>query len=980
MSCTPQQVKSLFLQALERPAAERDAFLDAACADEPELKARVQVLLRSADAPDSLLDHPPYPLDATHVTGAIDSLEFLEPCDVPGSLGRLREYVILEVIGRGGMGIVLRALDEKLNRVVAIKVLVPELAGNVQARKRFLREAQAAAAVSHDHVVTIHAVDDSETLPFLVMECILGQSLQQKIDRSGPLGLVEILRIGMQTAAGLAAAHGHGLVHRDVKPANILLENGIQRVKLSDFGLARMVDDASVTQSGLIAGTPQYMSPEQARGELVDARSDLFSLGCVLYAMCTGHAPFRASTTMGVLKRVCEDEARPIRDINPDLPEWLDQIVTTLMAKSPEQRYSSSAEVADLLRRCLAHVQQPGAASLPEVLRTGAVPVDSVPVPERRELITPELRRQVLRPARLLAVTGVLNWLALIVCLPVLAYLQTTSGSRPTGLLISVVYVVLAMGSGLILFGAGRMAQLESLGWARLSAIASMIIGPGYLVGWPAGIWAMEVLTRDEVRRAFRPSRRGRSWFFIAFLTTLGVAALGTALALSPVFAGMWRNQAQIALAASPGTRLLLSRDGHESRYDAPGSWEVAPGVYQVKLEPAEDRTITEVWTRHSGLWTVRLAQGIPVEGSTVQLGRGERFTWTVQVAGRSVDTPSQDAVPVAAAETVLPEEHSTAAEAKGPSLARAPFSADQAARFQDEWARQLDIPVEFATPLGLTLRLIPPGRFQMGSTPEELSALKAHVKGLGGSDYDLFIAGCSGPRHVVELSRPFYMSACEVTVGAYRRFLEETGHQPTAERSGKNRFTWTKFIPPGGAELIPVCGVSWEDAHAFCEWLTRTEFPDAEGPRYELPTEAQWEFACRAGTETLWSCGNEAAQLSEVAIFGLKGTPFPAPVGLRRANAFGLYDMHGNVDEWCLDWHIRDYYGRSPLVDPAHVQTPTDAGSGRVARGGAWNADSWWLRSATRAYDFPENPTFPKGFRVVRTIPMPEQTATRTE
>src|SRR5262249_29409220 len=152
--------------------------------------------------------------------------------------------------------------------------------------QRFTREAQAAAAVSHDHIVTIHAVEEASGLPYLVMQLVAGMSLQERLDREGPMELPEILRIGLQTASGLAAAHAQGLVHRDIKPANILLENGVERVKITDFGLARAAADASLTQEGVVAGTPHYMSPEQARGEAIDQRSDLFSLGSVLYAMC----------------------------------------------------------------------------------------------------------------------------------------------------------------------------------------------------------------------------------------------------------------------------------------------------------------------------------------------------------------------------------------------------------------------------------------------------------------------------------------------------------------------------------------------------------------------------------------------------------------------------------------------------------------------------------------------------------------------
>src|SRR5438132_9132194 len=192
-------------------------------------------------------------------------LDFLDPSENPNHLGRLGTYEVIEVIGRGGMGVVLKAFDSALHRFVAIKVLAPELASSATNRKRFSREARAAAAGSHERVVAVHAVDEAKGLPYLVMEYVRGMSLQERLDASGWLEVQEILRIGMQTANGLAAAHKQGLIHRDIKPANILLENGVERVKITDFGLARTVDDASVTQTGILAGTPQYMAPEQTR-------------------------------------------------------------------------------------------------------------------------------------------------------------------------------------------------------------------------------------------------------------------------------------------------------------------------------------------------------------------------------------------------------------------------------------------------------------------------------------------------------------------------------------------------------------------------------------------------------------------------------------------------------------------------------------------------------------------------------------------
>ncbi len=250
-------------------------------------------------------------------------LYFLLPSDRPGVLGTLGSYEVLGVIGQGGMGLVLKAFEPALNRFVAIKVMAAAVAGSATARRRFTREAQAAAAVSHDHVVAVYGVHEVEGLPYLVMQYVAGESLQGRIDQTGPLSVEEVVRIGMQTASGLAVAHAQGLIHRDIKPANLLLENGVARVKITDFGLARMADDVSLTQAGVVAGTPEYMSPEQARGETVDHRADLFSLGGVLYACCTGVPPFRGPSAMAVLRRVSDEQPTPIRSRNADVPAWL---------------------------------------------------------------------------------------------------------------------------------------------------------------------------------------------------------------------------------------------------------------------------------------------------------------------------------------------------------------------------------------------------------------------------------------------------------------------------------------------------------------------------------------------------------------------------------------------------------------------------------------------------------------------------------
>ncbi|MCE9566435.1 MAG: serine/threonine protein kinase [Planctomycetes bacterium] len=276
-------------------------------------------------------------------------LDFLQPANEVGRLGTLGSFGIIRVVGRGGMGVVLHAYDPCLARDVAVKVIDPKLANNEVARQRFCREARAAAAVTHDNLVAVHQVDEDEAsgLPYLVMQLINGESLEQRLKRVGKLPPVEVARLGMQAAAGLAAAHAGGLIHRDIKPGNILLEAPSDRVKLTDFGLARAVEDVKLTRTGFVAGSPLYMAPEQARGDDVDHRADLFSLGSVLYEAATGTPPFEAKTPLAVLRRVSDEIPRSLAEVDPEIPDWLSEIVDKLLAKDAGNRQQTAAEVAE---------------------------------------------------------------------------------------------------------------------------------------------------------------------------------------------------------------------------------------------------------------------------------------------------------------------------------------------------------------------------------------------------------------------------------------------------------------------------------------------------------------------------------------------------------------------------------------------------------------------------------------------------------
>ncbi|MBI1914599.1 MAG: serine/threonine protein kinase [Planctomycetes bacterium] len=281
---------------------------------------------------------------------APESYSFLAPAQRADELGRLGPYRVLKVLGSGGMGVVFQAEDTLLKRLVALKAMKPALAASTSAGKRFLREAQATAAIKHDHIVTIYQVGEDRGVPFLAMELLEGETLNERVKREGWLPVAEVLRIGREMAAGLAAAHKRGLIHRDVKPGNVWLETDRGRVKIVDFGLARAAgDDTHLTQTGTIVGTPAYMAPEQAKGGAVDHRCDLFSLGCVLYRLCTGKLPFTGIDTMSMLLALATEQPLPPRQLNPDVPPALNNLILRLLAKNLPDRPASAQAVVEAI-------------------------------------------------------------------------------------------------------------------------------------------------------------------------------------------------------------------------------------------------------------------------------------------------------------------------------------------------------------------------------------------------------------------------------------------------------------------------------------------------------------------------------------------------------------------------------------------------------------------------------------------------------
>ncbi|MBM4162489.1 MAG: tetratricopeptide repeat protein, partial [Ignavibacteria bacterium] len=256
----------------------------------------------------------------------------------------ISHFNILEKLGEGGMGVVYKAQDTKLKRTVALKFLPPELTRDPEAKQRFIHEAQAASALQHTNICTIHDIDSTpDHQLFIVMDCYAGETLKQKIEQR-PLTIEEAIDIATQVAQGLAKAHESGIIHRDIKPGNIMIGNdGIARIV--DFGLAKLTGQTVMTKTGRTVGTVAYMSPEQARGEAVDGRTDIWSLGVVLYEMLTGKKPFESDYEQALVYSIINQDPKPMRELRPDVPEALEKICLRAMAKDVKARYQNAAEL-----------------------------------------------------------------------------------------------------------------------------------------------------------------------------------------------------------------------------------------------------------------------------------------------------------------------------------------------------------------------------------------------------------------------------------------------------------------------------------------------------------------------------------------------------------------------------------------------------------------------------------------------------------
>lgn len=349
----------LLAAALEMPAGpERTAFVEQATANHPEVRGEIFRLLQVNDDAGSFLELSAWDRDSTlrsldppeePVLGLEHVLGMLEPDGAEESLGRIGSFKVVELLGEGGSAFVFRAVDTRLNRNVALKLLKPGLMLTPRHRKKFLEEAQTIASLRADQVISIYEVGEYKTLPFFVMEYLPEGSLQTRLSQYGPLALDVSLKIAEQVLEGLKAAHAKGILHRDIKPSNVLIERFPDRVKLSDFGLARSV---LLEEEDRAIGTPQFSSPEQIKGEPVNQKTDFFGFGCLLYSMLVGQSPFAGTSRVQTIQLTIEANPEPLNHFGLSVPESVQGLLNRLLAKSPATRPADVEEVLGVIRSC----------------------------------------------------------------------------------------------------------------------------------------------------------------------------------------------------------------------------------------------------------------------------------------------------------------------------------------------------------------------------------------------------------------------------------------------------------------------------------------------------------------------------------------------------------------------------------------------------------------------------------------------------
>ncbi len=938
--------------------------------------------------------------------------------DQPIATRRFGQYELLEQIGAGSMGTVWKAQHLRLQRPVAIKFLPKDRVQDCQAVARFDREMAAVGKLDHPHLVRAHDAGEVDGQPFLVMEYVEGLDLSAIVQRLGPLPVPDACEIIRQAALGLQYAHEHGLIHRDIKPSNLMLTRGGQ-IKILDLGLAllraQQAPAGELTYEGQVMGTADYVAPEQVSdSHSVDARADIYSLGCTLYKLLSGQAPFTGPRYRGAFERMMghvRDAAPPIRGLRSDLPPELAAVVERMMAKDRESRYATPldaaaaleplAQGADLGRlydRPVAATQAGNTGQLPgddshratdlvlQSAMTGTAPsvkpdAHAAVSAARRPLAARFLPRLAaaagrFRSRRLITAVG-LGAFALLMFLGVVIYINRTKITVPDGAEVTIgekgqVTVRLSEHDAKVpLSPAGavdhalRFRGFDFGDWVKIPSPKYDPRDPITIEAWflPDEVAPSEYLHHALVVNVNQGEKltpspgfslgyrsyQNNDWRFSAMLWKDGWSAsqrdAGTTGRLCHV-AGCWDGKKlQIFLNGYPGLATELTVP--EGTTTGP-HWSI--GAYLGQKNVGAFAGIMD---------EVRISSVARYHG---QFQPQERFepdqhTLALYHFDEGEGTVAHDASANALHGEILGAKWVTSprqqhAVASAPPRAVAPFDAVTARKHQEAWAKYLAVPIETTNSIGMRFVLIPPGEFDMGSSEEDVVKLIEEAKVGDPDKWYIDRVRAEAPKHRVRITKPFYVGRCEVTQADYETVMDGN---PSAFQ---------------GDPTHPVEMVTWHDAYAFCRKLQELPQEQAAGVEYRLLTEAEWEYVCRAGTTTKWYWGDDEGALYQRALFAANAVGKTHPVGQMSPNAWGVYDMHGNVWEWCQDWLGEHLDAILRVDDPTRATTKSSV---RARRGGSWFSQASFCRASHRFWNEPEIHSNDVGFRVARIVPMPK-------
>jgi len=806
------------------------------------------------------------------------------------------DYEILDKIAQGGMGVVFKARQITLNRLVALKTIRSGSLADEEQIQRFYSEAEAAGKLDHPHIVPVFEVGKTQGQHFFSMAFVDGPSLHAEV-KTAPLEVAEAASIMQTVALAVQFAHDNDIIHRDIKPQNILLDQRRQP-RVTDFGLAKhLLDDSHLTEAGLILGTPNFMAPEQAAGQshLATASADIYSLGATFYFMMTGRPPFQAASTAETIRQVLETEPAPPRRLNPAIPRDLETICLKCLRKSPSQRYETAAALAEDLERW----------------------AKNEPILARRASLAQKAWLWSKRRPAVVSSVAVL----LITALIALGVVESKNAANRAAI---------------------ATAELDNDQKRANALVESVLTAP------PAGLpYAMELLSPLQAESLpilqerfadpeIDPTQQLHAAFALAKFGDAQTDLLVAAAATVP------EEECGNLIAALSGDReavQLLRQEAAKIKSTEQPDWTKLARLAIVALYLGDSSTAVDmcqqrpdpiqrtVFIETLGHWhgsPLLLAKAIQNEANAAL-----QYAAIAGVAQADSISP-QDRAPLQQLLTALytdtkePAVRSAAAFA----LRRIGVSPPTAPVQTDRWR---------VNSVGMTLVKIPPGTFQRKIAAADSEAVQQ-----------------------VTISRPFWMSTRETLNVHFAEYREEMDQPPAATNDLEK----------------PILDISWNHAVMFCNWLSRKEGLeecyeqgatawfwewDLSANGYRLPTEAEWEHACRATSTTDFAHGNDHGLLHRYAILREKNV---WPGGVRLPNAFGLFDMSGNTYEWCFDQWASTYPDAEALVDP---QGPSGDTTQRVIRGGAHSHSEYSLKSETRNHSDSGRGASMVGFRVVR-------------